>query len=149
VTAAYGWSLAGSLAGWALLGLVVRVLITPRSSLVSPVLRVGAWLDSRAAVRVVQVMAALALALSVGLAVKQYELTGCVAAYNEQSNESSRARAQANDEQWQALNTLLQVVAKDPKHSVEAVSAYNAAQVAAAAKKADNPIPPPPSQTCG
>lgn len=149
MTAAYGWGLAASFAGWAAAGWLVRLLIDPRGSLVAPVRLAIAWLDSRAAIRIVQVMAAIALVLSAGVGVRQYQLTGCVARYNERSNESQRARAQAADADRKALDDMLQVVADNPRQSIVAIKHYNEIRAQADAQRSSNPIPPPPSETCG
>lgn len=149
MTVAYGWGLAFSFAGWAAVGWVVRVLIDPRRSLVAPVRLAIAWLDSRTAIRIVQVMAAIALIVSVGIAVQQYRLTGCVARYNERSNESQRARAEAADSDRKALDDMLQVVADDPRQAIVAIRHYNDVRARADAQRANNPIPAPPSETCG
>lgn len=149
MTATYGWGLAASLAGWAAVGWMVRVLIDPRRSLVATARRAIVWLDSRSAIRIVQIMAAIALVLSVGIAVRQYQLTSCVARYNERSNESQRARAEAADSDRKALDDMLQVVADNPRGAFEAIKHYNQVRAQADAQRARNPIPAPPSETCG
>jgi hypothetical protein len=149
MTPVYGWQLAGSLAAWAAAGLGVRMLIDPRRSLVAPVRSAIVWLDSRAAVRIVQVMAVVALAVSVVVGVKQYQLTRCIARYNEQSNISQRVRAAANDADRQALDNLIKVIADNPDQAVGALRTYDAARTGADKQRANSPIPDPPSETCG
>jgi hypothetical protein len=149
MTAAYSWGLAGSVAVWAAVGLAFRMLIDPRSSLVAPVRRAYAWLDTRSATRVLQIVAVVSLLVSVVVGFRQYELTNCVAHYNEVNNVSQRARAEAADTDRQAQDTLFRQIADDPQHAFDKLRAYNASRAAADAQRSSNPIPPPPSQTCG
>lgn len=149
MTATYGWDLAGVVAVYAAVGLVVRVLIDPRRSLVAAARRAVAWLDSRTADRIVKAMAVIALVVSMGLLVKHYQLTNCLARYNEQSNASQRARADAADTDRAAQDKLFLQIADDPRHAFDKVRAYNISRAAADAQRASNPIPPPPSETCG
>jgi len=149
MTAAWSAQVAASLAAWATVGWMVRILIDPRSSLVAPVRRAITWLDSRTAIRIVQVMAAVALVLSVGVGFKQYQLTGCIARYNEANNISQRARSEAADLDRQAQDQLFRAISDDPQHAFDRLRQYNDTRAEADAQRARNPIPAPPSETCG
>lgn len=115
----------------------------------SPARRAVVFLDSRTAMRLVQVMAAVALLLSLLVGFKQYRMTECQASYNEQSNRSQQARAEAAATDRDALDKLLRAVADNPRSSIEAIKAYNQSRLAGDAQRARNPVPPPPSETCG
>jgi hypothetical protein len=108
-----------------------------------------AWLDSRQAARVVQVIAGLALLLSVWFGVQQYRLTACQATYAEASNASQRARAQAAEVDRAAQDALFVTVAEEPRNAIAAIRAYNAQRAEADRQRAASPIPPPPSTNCG
>lgn len=115
----------------------------------SPISRTVAWLDSRLATRIVQLVAVVALLLSVWFGVQQYQLTKCQARYAEASNASQRARAQASEVDRQAQDALFKAVADNPRTAIAAIRAYNTARAEADSQRAANPIPPPPSTNCG
>lgn len=108
-----------------------------------------AALDSRRAFRLVQLMAAAALLLSVWVGWQQYRMTKCQARYNEASATSTRARAAAAEADRQALDSLMLAVAEQPRGAIQAVREYNAVRRVTDQQRAANPLPPPPSQTCG
>lgn len=108
-----------------------------------------AWLDSRQAAALVQVVAALALFLSVVFSVEQYQLGRCQARYAEVSNASQRARAEAAQVDRAAQDSLFREVAEHPQTAIVAIRRYNAARSEADRQRAANPIPPPPSTKCG
>jgi hypothetical protein len=108
-----------------------------------------AWLDSRHATRATQALAALALLLSLWFGAQQYQLTTCQAAYNEVSNQSQRARAEAAATDRAALRALMTSVANSPRTSIAEIRRYNQALDAADRQRAANPVPPPPSTNCG
>jgi hypothetical protein len=140
---------AASLTAWTAAGWVFRVLIDPRRSVVTVGRRIVAWLDSRAATRVVQVMAMVALLVSFLIGYRQYELASCVARYNEASNVSQRARAQAAETDRRAQDELFRAIADDPRQAIAKLRIYNASRAQADAQRASNPVPPPPSTSCG
>ena len=107
------------------------------------------WLSSRQADIAWKIMAAVALALSVTIGVRQYQMTQCQARYNEASNASQRARAQAAEADRQAQDAMFTAVAANPRGAIAAIRQYNQARAAADAQRASNPVPPPPSETCG
>lgn len=107
------------------------------------------WLDSPTADLVWKAMAGVALLLSLAIGGVQLKLTACQAAYAEASNISQRARAEAAEADRLALDRMLQVVADNPRGSLDAIREYNATRAAADAQRERNPIPPPPSSTCG
>lgn len=131
------------------LGLVVRVLLDPRRSLVAAAYRVKTWLESRQANMAWKVMALAALMVSVAVGVQQIRMTGCQARYNEASNVSQRARAEAAGTDREALDRMLVAVADDPKTALAAIRTYNDSRRQADLQRAANPVPPPPSETCG
>lgn len=108
-----------------------------------------AWLDSRQAAAFVQVVAALALFLSVWFSVEQYQLGRCQARYAEASNTSQRARAEAAQVDRLAQDELFRKVAEHPETAIVAIRRYNASRAEADQRRAANPIPPPPSTKCG
>lgn len=107
------------------------------------------WLDSRDAARTVWLIATLTLVLCLVLAVKQYSLTKCQAAYAEASNASQRARAQAAEKDRQAQDQLFQAIADRPREAIVALRSYNDLRAVADAQRAKNPVPPAPSTNCG
>jgi hypothetical protein len=110
---------------------------------------VAGWLASRQADITGKIMAAVALVLSVFVAVQQYDMTACQARYNEASNTSTRARAEAAEADRRALDELLQVVADNPDAALNAIRRYNMTRRAADEQRARNPVPPSPQETCG
>jgi hypothetical protein len=111
--------------------------------------RAVAWLDSRAADVIWKTMAFLALVASVLIGARQYEMTTCQAHYNEASNISQRARAEAAAVDRLALDRLLGAIADRPQDAIPAIRAYNVSRGEADAQRARNPVPAPPSETCG
>jgi hypothetical protein len=149
MTAAYSLQALTSAVLFAAAGMTFRILIDPRRSLVVAARRVLAWLDSRAASRVAQAVAAIALVLSVGVGVREYALTQCQARYAESSNTSQRARAQAADLDRRAQDQLFQAIADHPDQAIDSLRAYNVSRAEADAQRARNPVPPAPSTSCG
>jgi hypothetical protein len=115
----------------------------------SPTMLAIRWLDSRAAARLVWIVALAALLLCVGLGIKQFQLTTCQARYAEASNASQRARADAAEVDRQAQDQLFRSIADNPRAALDAVQAYNRSRASADAQRAQNPIPPAPSTNCG
>lgn len=111
--------------------------------------RIVTWFDSITATRVVKIMALTALVVSIYASVGQYRLTACVARYNERSNVSQRARAEAAETDRQAQDVLFRAIADDPRHAIDRIRAYNESRATADAQRASNPVPAPPSETCG
>jgi len=111
--------------------------------------RVVDWLDSRQAARIIQVVAVVALVLSVWFGIQQYQLTKCQASYAEASNASQRARADAAEVDRKAQDALFKAVADNPRTAVPAIREYNDARAEADKQRAANPIPPAPSTKCG
>ncbi|HEX5543670.1 MAG TPA: hypothetical protein VFX60_19305 [Micromonospora sp.] len=111
--------------------------------------RLKTALDSSLVTRAVQLIAVLALGLSLWLGVQLRAQTACQAAYNEASNASQRARAMAAEQDRQAQDELFRQVADNPQSTVVHLRAYLARRAAANAQRHANPIPAPPSQTCG
>lgn len=120
---------------------------------------VGRWLDSRAAFRAVQVVAALALLLSIFVGVKQYRLASCLASYNDRSAKATGARAEAAERDRAAQDALWQAIADttDPNkvppghanaHIKQAFITFLAAREEANRQRRENPAPAPPSEVC-
>lgn len=114
-----------------------------------------AWLDSPGVTRLLKVVAILSLLLAVGVGVQQARLTSCLAAYNEASNLSSRARTEAAEADRKAVDDMVKAIAEarrapDPAGAVDqALGGYLQARAFADGQRAGNPLPGPPSQTCG
>jgi hypothetical protein len=111
--------------------------------------RIVAWLDGRQANVAWKLMALAALVMSLFIAAKQYEMTGCQARYNEASNISQRARSEAATVDRVALDKLLVQVAEQPHSAIVAIRQYNQSRADADRQRAANPVPPSPSETCG
>lgn len=82
------------------------------------------------------------------------EYAHCQAAVNDALIHSQQARAAAAEQDRQAMDDLVAGVltaseTRDPRASLAALRAYVTARAAADAQRAANPIPVPPSQTCG
>jgi hypothetical protein len=115
------------------------------------------WLDSENVTRLFKVIAILSLLASLFVGVKQYELTSCLAGYNDASNANSKARAAAAAEEREALDTMISAIAE--AQSVPAMSRQTAVKQAfdqylrsrayIDGKREVLPLPEPPSQTCG
>ncbi|WP_433793929.1 hypothetical protein [Actinoplanes sp. CA-252034] len=110
---------------------------------------VAGWLASSQADITGKVMAGVALILSVFVAVQQYDMTACQARYNEASNASTRARAEAAEADRRAIDELLQVVADQPDSALGEVRRYNTARAVADEQRRRNPVPASPAETCG
>ncbi|AGL13889.1 hypothetical protein [Actinoplanes sp. N902-109] len=106
-------------------------------------------LDSGWATRAVQLIAIVALVLSLWLAAAQRSQVACQARYNEASNTSQRARAEAAQKDRDAQDHLFQAIADNPRSAIVSLRAYVQARAAADAQRTANPVPPPPSETCG
>ena len=111
--------------------------------------KAAAWLDSPQANVAWKLMAAIALIISVFVAVQQWDMTACQARYNEASNASTRARAEAAEADRRALDDLLLVVADEPDAALAAVRHYNQVRAQADEQRRLNPVPPSPQETCG
>lgn len=121
--------------------------------------RVVVWLDSRSAFRAVQVMAALALFLSVFVGVKQYRLATCLADYNDRSAQATAARTEAaerdraaQDRMWQAFADAGDPAKVPPaqarKYAADAFQTFLKERAEANKRRAQNPLPAPPSEVC-
>lgn len=107
------------------------------------------WLDGPLANIIWKGMALIALVLSVAIGVRQFQMTQCQARYNEASNVSQRARSEAAEQDRQAQDAMFKAIAKDPKSTIVLLNGYLEDRAAANAQRAQNPVPPPPSETCG
>lgn len=107
------------------------------------------WFGGRVANIAWKVMAAVALLLSIGIGYQQRQMTACQARYNEASNASQQARSLAAEADRQAVDELMRAVATNPRQALIAIRAYNAKRDLADRQREANPVPPPPSETCG
>lgn len=76
--------------------------------------------------------------------------TNCLAEYNNESQAEQAARAALNQDQIDATNTVIIAVAK-AKTATDvdtALQSFLAEQAMIATKKAQHPVPPPPSEVC-
>lgn len=112
----------------------------------NPVVR---WLSSRMADVLWKIMALVALVVSLAIGVRQFQMTACQARFNEASNASTRARAEAAEVDRRAVDDLMRSVAAHPREALEAIGRYNSARALGNEQRAANPVPPPPSDTCG
>jgi hypothetical protein len=113
-------------------------------------------MDTRAAGRTVQVIAVVALFLSLLVMGRQIGLTNCVADYNDKSARASGARLAAAEQDRKALDVMIAEIAgarlvppdeAGPKVS-RALDTYLSARNEADKQRQRNPPPPPPSQSC-
>lgn len=115
------------------------------------------WLDSENVTRLFKVIAIVSLMASLFVGVKQYELTSCLATYNDASNANQQLRAAAAAEERESLDTMISAIAEVqtvPAGSRQAAIAaafqqYLQSRAYIDGKREVMPIPPPPSQTCG
>lgn len=82
------------------------------------------------------------------------EYQHCQAAVNDNLIRTQQARAAAAEQDRQAMDDLVANIlaaseTRDPKGSLAALRAYLTARADADAQRAANPIPVPPSVTCG
>lgn len=115
------------------------------------------WLDSPTMDRVFKVIALISLLAALFVGVRQYELTACLATYNEASNANTQLRAAAAAEEREALDQWIsavdEAVSLPSTQSRVALGAafdeFREARARIEGKREVMPIPAPPSQTCG
>lgn len=115
------------------------------------------WLESPRTYRIFQMIAIASLALGLVVGVKQYDLTQCLANYNEATAQATQLRASASAADRQALDDMIDAIVKaralapaDAQKAVgEALAAYQTTRAYADGQRAAKPLPAPPSQTCG
>ncbi len=96
-----------------------------------------------------KVIAIAALVAGAWNYVDNARLTQCQARYAESANESTAARSDAAAEDRRALDDLVAAFATDPGSGRAALMRYQRVRAAADARRAANPVPPPPSTRCG
>ena len=119
--------------------------------------RAKSWLDSEGVTRAIKLVAVLSLMASMFVGVQQYQLTYCLAAYNEASNANQQLRAGAAAEEREALDQLISAIdearslpAGQGKAALDiAFDDYRETRARIEGKREVSPIPGPPSQTCG
>lgn len=107
------------------------------------------WLSSRMADALWKIMALVALLASLAIGARQFQMTACQARFNEASNASTRARAEAAEVDRRAVDDLMRSVAANPREALDAIGAYNTSRAQADRQRSASPVPPPPSDTCG
>lgn len=115
------------------------------------------WLDNPAMDRVFKVIALVSLLAALFVGVKQYELTSCLARYNEASNANTQLRAGAAaeeraalDEWIAALDAAISLPPGEARPALDvAFDTYRESRARIEGKREVAPIPGPPSQTCG
>lgn len=115
------------------------------------------WLDGEGVTRAIKIVAIISLLASLSVGVRQYELTACLAAYNDAANGVQQFRAGVASEERDALDRW--ILAVDEVRSLPPAVAraafdkafidYRQARARIEAQRQTAPIPPPPSQTCG
>ena len=116
-----------------------------------------AWLDHPNTTRLFKALAIVSIIASLFVGYQQYQLSTCLAAYAEQTNESTAARAgiAADDREAQKeiFHEFAVALSGDPKLTREriqiALARWEARTEAAEKQRAENPVPPPPSLYCG
>lgn len=115
------------------------------------------WLESPRTYRIFQAIAIASLLIGLSVGIKQYNLTACLTAYNEASNKATEQRSEAAAADRKALDDMIGTFAGarnlPPGEAgpavVKALDDYIAARKAADEQRRSNPLPAPPSQTCG
>lgn len=115
------------------------------------------WLESPAIYRVFQFVAVASLLIGLSVGIRQYNLTGCLAQYNDATNKATAARTEAAAADRKALDDMVQAIvdarALSPEQAQAAVNkaltGYLVARASADGQRKGNPLPGPPSQTCG
>lgn len=106
---------------------------------------------------VFRIIAIVSLLIGLSVGARQYRLTNCLTAYNEATNKASAQRAEAATSDREALDAMIKAIADarylPPGEAGKAVSDaldnYLAARAAGDKQRQSNPLPGPPSQTCG
>lgn len=115
-----------------------------------------AVLDHPAVTRFIQLVAIISLGIGVYTSQKIYQLTSCVATYNDVSNRVNKARAvtyerttQSEDEMWLAFNASAKLPPEQAtKARQDALNQFLAQRAQAKRDRDKYPQPAPPSQTC-
>lgn len=110
--------------------------------------RLKAGLESPAVTLAATLVALVALILSIGVGIKQYQLSNCLAKYNDAASRATQARLLAADEDRAAQDDMFRAVAADPRSAIRAIKAYNEARASADKQRSEHPYPAPPSETC-
>lgn len=115
------------------------------------------WLESPITYRVFQLIAVISLLVGLAVGVNQYQLTSCLADYNEASNKATAARTDAAAADRKALDDMVQAIvdaralpSEEAQQAVQkALTGYLVARASADGQRKGSPLPAPPSQTCG
>lgn len=112
------------------------------------------WLESPWMNTAFRVIAVVSLLLGFGVGIRQYELTECLAEYNEASNKATAARAEAAGSDRKALDDMVKAIADaydsgDRTATRKALNDYLVSRARGDGQRQGNPLPAPPSQTCG
>ncbi len=113
------------------------------------------WLESPVTNRVFQIIAVVSLLIGLSVGVRQYQLTSCLATYNETTSQSTLLRSAAAEADRKAVDDMVRAIAEarrapDPAAAVDkALSGYLQARAFTDGQREGKPLPAPPSQTCG
>jgi hypothetical protein len=114
------------------------------------------WLDSRAATRVIQVVAIVSLLLALFVGLRQYSLADCLSRYADDNAKASAQRLLAAEQDRKAWDDVISEVAaarsappgEGGKRVAEAFDRYLQQRAEADEQRRRNPPPAPPSERC-
>jgi hypothetical protein len=118
--------------------------------------RAWRWLDSKAATRIIQVVAILSLFAALFVGVRQYSLADCLSQNLTDTSNASAQRLQAAEQDRKALDNMIAAIAGARSASPAeaqaqvngALDTYIEARRQSDEQRRRNPPPPPPSQAC-
>lgn len=111
------------------------------------------WLESPGINRVFQIIAVVSLLIGLSVGLKQYQLTACLAAYNEATSQSTQLRSVAAEADRQALDEMIRTISNaqqtgDKAAIGSALTTYLTTRARSDGQREGKPLPAPPSQTC-
>ncbi len=122
----------------------------------SGAVRAWRWLDSRAATRIIQLVAIASLILALFVGLRQYALADCLSTYSDDNARASAQRLLAAEQDRKALDEMISQVAgarsappaEAGRQVSDAFDKYLRQRAEADAQRKRNPPPPPPSERC-
>ncbi len=114
------------------------------------------WLDSKAATRIIQLVAIASLLLALFVGLRQYSLADCLSRYSDDNARTSAQRLLAAEQDRKALDEMIAQVAgarsappsEAGRQVSEAFDRYLQQRAEADAQRKRNPPPQPPSERC-
>lgn len=106
------------------------------------------WLDTRAALRTVQLGVVLAVVSVAGLYVQDRRHQDCLERYNEATSAVSRERTDAINKDWAALDELVRQSETGGEAYQQAARDYLANRAQTLKQREQHPLVPPPSDFC-